>query len=261
MTMRFRSRAFAATAVLLTALLGFVSACGSDEQAPSADATAPAPPASTLPVGDEPVTLDPANFTTEIDNPYWPMTPGHTWVFRETDGQGEELTIEVTVTDATTEIMGITARVVHDVVTEDGKPVEVTDDWYAQDRQGNIWYLGEATQEYENGRPTTTAGSWVAGVAGAQAGIALPADLRPGLTYRQEYLRGKAEDRARVLDVGGRATVPAGMYGDVLVTEDSTPLEPDVVEHKYYAKGVGPIRADTVSGGTSREELLEVRDR
>src|ERR687892_1460333 len=113
---------------------------------------------SDLPQGSEPVELDPAEFTTRIDNPYWPMSPGDKWVYRETDQEGALQRVEVTVTNRTKQIAnGVEARVVHDVVTEYGEPVEVTDDWYAQDQDGNVWYLGEDTTEYENGRPTTTA--------------------------------------------------------------------------------------------------------
>ena len=143
----------------------------------------------------------PAEFTTEIDNPYWPMAPGSRWVYRETDGEGGEQRVEVTVTEDTRTIIGIEARVVHDVVTEDGELVEDTYDWYAQDADGNIWYLGEDTKEYENGKVTTTAGSWEAGVDGAQPGVIVPADPQPGLTYRQEYLAGEAEDAATVLSL------------------------------------------------------------
>src|SRR5918992_1635751 len=143
---------------------------------------------SGLPQGSEKVDLNPADFTTRIDNPYWPMKPGSRWVYRETDSEGARQRVEVTVTRKTKRIAnGIEARVVHDVVTEDGEPVEVTDDWYAQDSKGNVWYLGEHTTEYENGKPKTTEGSFEAGVDGAQPGIIMPAKPKPGLRYRQEY--------------------------------------------------------------------------
>ena len=141
-----------------------------------------------LPRGSEPVTLNPADFTTRIDNPYWPMRPGGRWVYRETTPDGTRQRVVVTVTRRTKLIAnGVTARVVRDVVTEGGAPVEVTDDYYAQDRAGNIWYLGEATTEFVNGEPVSTAGSFEAGVDGAQAGVIMPATPRPGLAYRQEY--------------------------------------------------------------------------
>jgi hypothetical protein len=145
---------------------------------------------------------------------------------------------------------------VHDVVTEDGELVEDTYDWYAQDAEGNVWYLGEATKEYENGKVKTTEGSWQAGVGGAQPGVLVPARPEPGMTYRQEYLEGEAEDAGEVLSVDEKATVPFGSLDQVLMTKDYTPLDPDLLEHKFYARGVGPVLALTIAGGADREELL-----
>jgi hypothetical protein len=256
-------------ALLLALLAAIATACGgrqpnapSSAKAPSdparavATPAASAPKAAPLPRGDQPVRLDPAQFTSQIDNPWWPMTPGTRWVYRE----GGQL-VEVTVTNRTEKIMGIDARVVHDVVTVDGQVSEDTFDWYAQDAQGNIWYMGEDTKEYQNGQVTSTAGSWQAGVDGAQPGILLPARPRPGLTYRQEYLAGQAEDAAQVLSLDQRVSVPLGSFDQVLKTKDYTPLEPSVVEHKFYARGVGPILAVTVSGGSGREELVRFERR
>jgi hypothetical protein len=214
--------------------------------------------AERLPRGSEQVELDPADFTTRIDNPYWPMRPGSRWVYRETDAEGGEQRVVVTVTNRTRTIMGIEARVVHDVVAEDGEVVEDTFDWYAQDADGSIWYLGEDTKEYEEGELVGTEGSWEAGVDGAQPGILLPAHPDVGMAYRQEYLEGEAEDAARVLSLDEQVRVPFGAYEDVLQTEDTTPLEPGLREHKFYAEGVGPVLAVTVSGGSSREELVEL---
>jgi hypothetical protein len=213
-----------------------------------------------LPKGSETVHLDPADFTTRIDNPYWPMRPGSRWVYRETDSEGTRQRVVVTVTNQTKLIAnGITARVVRDVVTEKGRFVEVTDDWYAQDRAGNVWYLGEATTEYENGKPVSTSGSFEAGVDGAQAGVIMPAHPRPGLRYRQEYYRGEAEDRASVVSRREQAEVPAGHYRRVLMTRDVNPLQPKILEFKFYARGVGPVLAMSVSGGSDREELVRFR--
>jgi len=212
--------------------------------------------ASSLPQGSEPASLDPADFTTRIDNPYWPMTPGSRWVYSETDAEGNVQQVEVTVTSETKTILGIDARVVHDVVTEDGELVEDTYDWYAQDAEGNIWYLGEDTKEYGNGKLKSTEGSWEAGVDGAQPGIILPGRPAVGMSYRQEYLEGQAEDAAEVQSLDETATVPYGSFDGVLMTKDYTPLTPDLVEHKFYARGVGPVLALTVSGGSDREELV-----
>jgi hypothetical protein len=210
-----------------------------------------------LPRGGERVRLDPADFSTRIDNRYSPMRPGSRWVYREvgTDGTVERVVVKVT---RRTKLIanGIRARVVRDTVTERGRLVEDTFDWFAQDRAGNVWYLGEDTTEYEDGRPVSNEGSWEAGVDGAQAGVIMPARPRPGLTYRQEHYEGEAEDRARVLSRDEQAQVPAGHYTGLLMTKDWNPLEPKVLEYKLYARGVGLVLALGVSGGGGREELL-----
>ena len=212
---------------------------------------------ASLPVGDEPVTLDPADFTTEITNPYWPMAPGDRWVYRETDGQGGEQKVVVTVTDRTKTIVGIEALVVHDVVTEDGELVEDTFDWYAQDADGNIWYLGEAHEGVRERR-----GEDDGRLVGARCRRSAGRRRRPRRTpspvssYRQEYYAGEAEDAATVLSLDEWVEVPAGSYRDVLMTKDYTPLHPEILEHKLYAKGVGPVLVLGISGGADREELL-----
>jgi hypothetical protein len=208
-----------------------------------------------LPQGSEPVSLDPADFTTRIDNPYFPIAPGHRWVYREAEN-GTRQRVEVTVTNATKRIDGVTARVVHDLVTEGGQPIENTYDWYAQDSAGNVWYLGEDTKEYENGKVVSTKGSWEAGVDGAQAGVVMPAQPRVGMSYRQEYYAGQAEDKGSVLSVDEKVEVPFGRFSGAVMTKDLTPLEPVLVEHKFYARGVGPVLTLTVSGGSGREELV-----
>ncbi|MGI8797569.1 MAG: hypothetical protein ACR2IR_13475 [Acidimicrobiia bacterium] len=214
---------------------------------------------SDLPRGAEPVELDPADFTTEIDNPYWPMTPGTRWTYREVDEEGKELQVVVVVTTETKKIAnGITARVVRDTVTQDGQLIEDTFDWYAQDKDDNVWYLGEDTAEFENGQITTKSGSFEAGVDGAEAGIAMPAEPRPGLKYRQEYYKGEAEDNGEVLSTKEMAEVPFGLFKKVLLTKDTITIEPDVLEYKLYAKNVGPVLVLGVSGGGGREELISV---
>ena len=251
-----RNRLIAVVALLAMAV--GVAACGSDNGGGSRSTPA-STAASTLPTGSEPVSLDPADFTTKIDNPYWPMTPGSRWVYKETDKKGTVQQVEVTVTDQTKQIAnGIEARVVHDVVSEDGQPVEVTDDWYAQDSAGNVWYLGEDTAEYENGKVVSREGSFEAGVDGAQPGIVVPANPEVGQAYRQEYYKGQAEDKAKVLSLGAQASVPFGSFDGVLETEDVNPLnEPKpAVEHKFYARDVGPVLVISISGGGGREELI-----
>ncbi|MFC5176031.1 hypothetical protein [Nocardioides taihuensis] len=198
---------------------------------------------------------DPADFVDRIDNPWLPLTPGSEWVYETTGGDPQRIT--VTVTDQTREVAGVTATVVHDVVrAPDGTLLEDTYDWFAQDVDGNVWYLGEDTTEYdEQGRPDTE-GSWEAGVDGAEAGLAMAARPRVGDSYEQEQLAGVAEDRAEVLSLDEQRSVPAGEYDDLLQTEETTPLEPDVVEHKYYARGVGTVLEETVAGGAERVELV-----
>ena len=221
--------------------------------------TAGAPASTSLPRSDDPFVLDPADFTTEIDNPYWPMVPGTRWTYRELDPDGAEFTVDVTVTSETKTIAnGTEARVVRDTVRQDGEIVEDTFDWYAQDAAGAIWYLGEDTAEFENGQVASTEGSFEAGVDGALAGIAVPADPAPGMVYRQEYSAGQAEDSGEVLSVRELVEVPYGAYDGAMLTRDTNALEPDAAEYKLYAQGVGPVLTLDVSGGSGREELLSV---
>jgi hypothetical protein len=217
-------------------------------------------PGGGLPQGAEPVTLDPAAFTTRITNPWWPMRPGTRWVYRGTQPDGARQRIVVTVTRHTVmTAAGVRARVVRDTATEDGEVVEDTRDLYAQHRDGAVWYLGERTAEYRDGRVVSTEGSWEAGVDGAQAGVIMPAHPRPGQRYRQEWYAGHAEDTASVVAVGEQAETPAGHFRDVVMTREVTPLEPDALEFKFSARGVGPVLALEVSGGAVREELVRVR--
>ena len=248
----------AALAGILVTAFGIATFGGERTESASAATTA----SCRIPQGSEQVRLNPADFSTRIDNPYWPLRPGSRWIYRETDPEGTKQKVVVTVKLRTRKIAnGITARVVHDAVTEDGKPVEVTDDWYAQDRCGNIWYLGEATKEYENGKVVSTEGSFEAGVDGAQPGIVVLAKPKAGTRYRQEYYVGHAEDRAEVLSLKEQVQVPFGYFGKgkVLMTRDLNPLEPKILEYKFYARGVGPVLAVGVSGGSDREELLRYR--
>jgi hypothetical protein len=210
-----------------------------------------------LPQGGVPFPMNPADFTTTIDNRWWPMVPGMRYRYRETDREGAAQAVVVTVTNETKRIAsGITARVVRDTVTEDGKIIEDTFDWYAQDKRGNVWYLGEDTAEFDNGRLTTRAGSCEAGADGALAGVVMPARPRDGQTYRQEYYKGHAEDRGEVLSTDEMAQTPYGRFKRAVLTKDTTPLEPNVLEYKLYAPGIGPVLTLDVSGAAGREELI-----
>jgi hypothetical protein len=201
-------------------------------------------------------TIEPADFVDVIDNPYFPLRPGSRWVLEGSgDADGEVDT--VTVLEETRVVMGVECLVVRDEVSQDGEPVEITDDWYAQDRDGNVWYFGEETAEYENGEVVSTGGSWEAGVDGAQPGIIMPAEPVVGAAYRQEFYAGEAEDMAVAVELGQRVEIAAGSFDNVLVTEDWTPLEPDVRERKSYAPGVGLITEQQIAGGSSAFELVE----
>jgi hypothetical protein len=205
--------------------------------------------------------IDPAEFTTDIDNPYMPLRPGTRWVYEGEGDDGESERIEVEVTDDTRQVMGVTVAVVHDTEFVEGEMVEDTYDWFAQDAEGNVWYFGEETAEYEDGEVVSTAGAWEAGVDGAQPGIVMRAAPRVGDTYRQEFYAGEAEDMGEVIELDRTVTVPFGSFDGVLVTRDWTPLEPDVEENKFYAPGVGMVAEETVEGGSSRAELVEMTER
>jgi len=200
--------------------------------------------------------IRPEDFGGPIDNPYFPLVPGTHWVYEADTPEGHEETV-VDVTQDTKQIIGVDTVVVRDTVTLDGTVIEDTFDWYAQDRDGNVWYFGEDTTEFDNGVPGTTKGSFEAGVDGAQPGMVMLAHPKVGDRYRQEYSKGVAEDRARVLKVRGSATVPLGTFDNLVVTADLNPLEPGIVEHKYYAKGIGVVLEKGVKGSSERVELVE----
>ncbi len=202
--------------------------------------------------------IDPADFVRDVTNQYFPLEPGTTLVYEGQTADGLER-VEDRVTTERRVVMGVSCVVLHDRVSLDGSLIEETFDWYAQDREGNVWYFGEDSKDYEDGKVTSTKGSWEAGVDGAQPGIIMQADPQVGDSYRQEYYAGEAEDMAKVVELGQSVTVPAGSYSDVLVTRDWTPLEPDVEEQKYYAPGVGLVLEQFVKGGEGRVELIEVR--
>jgi hypothetical protein len=264
------SRFATATLGVALALFGFVvAACGSDDSSSTThDATDTTDPAGDAGGdGAEPVIdpgdggnyqpdVDPADFVDVIDNPYLPYAPGSSWTYEGTD-DGETEHIEVVVTEERREVMGISAVVVRDTVTMEGELVEDTYDWFAQDRDGNVWYLGEETAEYEDGEVVSTEGSWEAGVDGALPGIVMPAQPAVGDAYRQEFYAGEAEDLAEVARLGASETVPFGDLDDLVVIKEWNPLEPEVVEEKYFARGIGLVLEVKTAGGEGRVELLE----
>ncbi len=274
MPSRFASRSLAAAASVLLAVAACTPAAtptnppGASIEPPSAQPTSP--PAATevpTPVPTFPrnpaayvegapysQSIDPAMFVAGIDHPFFPMIVGARFVF-----DGDEH-VEVTVMPETKDILGVKATVVRDQVFEAGELLEDTLDYYAQDVDGNVWYFGEDTAEYENGEITTTAGSWVSGVDGAMPGIVMLADPQVGDTYRQEFYAGEAEDIGMVTALSGSVTTPAGSWSgaDVLVTEEWSPLEPGVREQKTYARGVGVVETRVLEGGQEVTHLTSV---
>ncbi|MCB9554759.1 MAG: hypothetical protein H6707_01565 [Deltaproteobacteria bacterium] len=205
-----------------------------------------------------PLSIDVSDFVTDLDaatpNPLFPLVAGTTQTYL---GGGERIVVEVL--PETRVVMGITARVVRDRVYIDGELYEDTIDWYAQDKRGNVWYMGEETADYENGAVVSTAGSWESGVQGAQPGIYMWSDPRTRLdqAYFQEFWACKAEDQAKVIEVDKTVTVPSGTYQGCMVTEDWNPLEGNASrEHKTYCPGVGFVLETKVATG-SQVALVE----
>jgi hypothetical protein len=195
----------------------------------------------------------PAEFTTEITNPFLPLVPGTAMTYK---GGGEMNVFNVT--DRIREVMGVKTVIVRDQAFEDGAVVEDTEDWFAQDAAGNVWYFGEATAECDGHRIVSRHGSWEAGVDGAQPGVVMLAQPDIGDYYRQEYLKGEAEDVAKVVRLNVTIEHDLATYPNVLITEDFTKLEPSLIEHKKYAPGVGLVEEQTISGGSGIVKLISV---
>jgi hypothetical protein len=201
--------------------------------------------------------INPANFVTTITNPYFPLRLGTTFTYRGVKG-GEVQRSTTNVTHRTKTILGVTCVEVLDTVWVRGALEERTLDWYAQDRAGNVWYFGESSHDYKNGRVISTQGSWVGGVRGARPGIIMEAHPHVGDSYRQEYLSGVAEDRAEVSALSRGLTVQYGSFHHALMTKEWTALEPGIVEDKYYVAGVGNVSTIMVKGGTDHEQLVGI---
>ena len=245
------------SAIVIAVIASIAAGCGS-----SGDSSVPAPSASSLaPVnGTYSPSIDPADFVATIDNPYFPLKPGTGFHYKGVSENGTTpQSDDMLVTSRTKEIMGVTSTVVRDTVSLTGRPIERTLDWYAQDRYGNVWYMGEDTRELHNGRFIKMDDSWEGGVNGAQPGIIMPGDPQPGEEYRQEYYPGHALDQARVLGPGGPLRVPFGAYGHTLETVETSPrIDPGVAEHKYYVTGLGDIKEQTVSGDHEQIQPITV---
>jgi hypothetical protein len=213
-----------------------------------------APPASPALPGRHP---SPAEFVARVDNPWFPLRPGTAYLYRGVkDGQPSRDVFAVTPRTKTIE--GIRCTVVRDRLYLRGRLEERTEDWYAQDEDGNVWYFGEATAELApGGSVKTTEGSWQAGVDGARAGVFMPGHPHRGQSGRQELYRGHAEDHFRVLSLSATVHTPAVSSSRALLAREWTPLEPGVVDRKLYARGVGNVLEQTVKGGDERNELDE----
>lgn len=187
-------------------------------------------------------------FTVGRNNPLFPLVPGTTLRYDAVTDQGREIDSFV-VTGQTKVILGVTTTVVRDRVWTNGQLTEDTFDWYAPDSQGNVWYFGEDSRQYEDGKLVGREGSWEAGKDGAVQGIIMKAHPKVGDTYRQEYLPGVAEDVARVVSTNETVTVPYGTFTGCLKTKEWTRLEPDIVSEKYHCPGIGEVKAVRVRGG------------
>ncbi len=207
-------------------------------------------------VGVPKIPPDPSAFVGEVDNPYFPLPVGAQWFYLGHSDAGIERDV-VTVLPGRRVVMGISAVVVRDTVRVHDEVTEDTYDWYAQDRDGNVWYLGEDTTAYRRGRVKGHGGSWEAGVEGAQPGIVMPAHPRAGDAYRQEYKEGEAEDMAKVTRVDVHVGVHGGRYDHAVLTTEWSPLEPKVIEQKAYGRGIGVVREQTRRGGSDHAWLVE----
>lgn len=230
-----------------TMLLGVVASAitlSGGASAPEPAAAAPGrPPASA--------------FSAHVDNPWYPLLPGTRYVYSGIkDGQPSRDVL--TVTHQTQTIDGAACVVVQDRLYLRGRLFERTTDWYTQDALGNVWYFGENTAELDkSGHVTSTEGTWMAGADGARPGIYMPAQPRIGQSFRQEFSKGQAEDHFRVIGLVGTLTAPVGIKS-TLLTEEWTPLEPGVLDHKMYVRGIGTVLEQTVKGGNERAELVSV---
>jgi hypothetical protein len=249
-------------AVALAAAL--VTGCGSSgggssgaaSTSSTTTASKPAPPAWEV-HGTYSPAIKPANFVATIDNRYFPLKPGTAFHYQGTKDSASQ-TDDMVVTHQTKKILGVACTVVRDTVFEHGKPIERTFDWYAQDKQGNVWYMGEDSLELKNGRFVRADDSWESGVKGAQPGIIVEGNPKPGDVYRQEYYPpGGALDQAHVLGLDASVTVPYGAFKPSLSTEEWSPVEPQM-EQKFYAPGVGDIKEQVVAGGHEQFVLVSV---
>jgi hypothetical protein len=199
--------------------------------------------------------IDPLDFVADVTNPLFPLVPGTKYVFEGTTDEGVER-VEAEVLSARKDVLGVSCIQVRVREYLDGELIEDTLDWFAQDVDGNVWYFGEDSKEIEDGVVVSTDGSWEGGVDGAEPGIIMPVTPVVGTTYQQENAPGIAEDMATVVALSETVTTPLGTYAGCLETDEFTPLEPGVVEQKFYAPGVGLVLEMDADG--NRIELIEI---
>jgi hypothetical protein len=255
-----RKRAWLGTNLAIAVVVagGVATGCGSSGSGSSSttEAKKPAQPAWVVDGNYSPL-IDPANFVTTIDNRYFPLKVGTGFHYKGT-AEGTPQTDDMVVTDQTKTILGVTCTVVEDTVSEHGTPIERTFDWYAQDKQGNVWYMGEDSLEKKDGRFVHASDSWESGVNGAEPGIIMPGNPQPGDVYRQEYYPpGGALDQARVLRANARVKVAYGSFDNALATEEWSPVEPQI-EQKSYVADIGEIEEHVTAGGHEQFDLVSV---
>jgi hypothetical protein len=256
---RWTTLVTAAIAIAPAALLA--AGCGSSGGGSSSTSATSASASDLAPItGTYSPSIDPANFVSTIDNKYFPLIPGTGFHYKGVAEDGKTpQTDDMVVTNQTKKILGVDATVVNDTVSSHGKPIEKTYDWYAQDKDGNVWYMGEDTRELDHGKFVKQSDSWEGGVDGAQPGIIMPGDPQRGVAYRQEYYPGHALDQAKVLGSGGPVKVPQGSYKQTLKTSETSPkIDPGINEQKYYVAGVGDIKEQTVKGDQEQIQLISV---
>ena len=202
--------------------------------------------------------IDAEDFSANVTNPWLPLQPGTTLTYEGTkDGEPARNTFHVT--SETKVVDGVTCRVVFDRLFLNGKLAERTFDYYAQDDDGNVWYFGEDTVKLDdNGNLTDTEGSFRAGVDGAQPGVFMQAHPQIGRRFRQEWYEGHAEDQFKVVSRSAHVTVPYGSFNRALKTEERTDLEPDVLDNKYYVRGIGEVTEVSVRGPIEKLELVAI---
>jgi hypothetical protein len=241
------------------AVVFLVAACTSKSSttANSPSTAMPATPASSSSSTVYAPKFNPADFSATVDNPWFPLTPGSSYTYKGVK-DGKVLIDHFVVTNKTSTIDGVPVREISDKSTLAGRPSETTSDFYSQDSAGNVWYFGEKTAELSrSGKVKNTTGSWQTGANGAQPGIFMQANPTVGFTSRQEYLPGQAEDQYQVVSLNSSVTVPYGAYGgNAMLTKEWTALEPNVLDHKFYVKGIGEVAELSVSGPTEKARLV-----